>query len=135
MKLSKVQLEALIIEELNKVLNEDVNPQFKKVGQFEPAKTTIDVSQYPITNKFQESIKSVGYSLDSIAKLYHNTRNQQFVDLYDEIKQSKQKLDNSVKKLLELEKQYEETRSTAAGIDKPITRKKEFGTTVRIDEE
>ena len=135
MKLSKEQLKLLIVEELKKVLNEDVNPEFKKVGQFEPVKAKIDTSEYPITNKFQESIKSVGYSLDSIAKLYHNTRNQQFVDLYDEIKQSKQKLDNSVKKLLELEKQYEETRSTAAGIDKPITRKKEFGTTVRIDEE
>lgn len=35
MKLSKMQLKTLIFEELNKVLDEDVNPQFKKVGQFQ----------------------------------------------------------------------------------------------------
>lgn len=132
MKFSQKQLEALIIEELKKVLTEDVNPQFKKVGQFDPVQKTIDVSQYPITKKFQESIKSVDSSLDAIARIYHSTKNQQAINLYDEIKQSKQKLNNSIEKLLDIEKQYEESRPTAAGIANPIKRQKEFGTTIRI---
>lgn len=132
MKFSQSMLEKLIIEELKKALNEEANPEFKKVGQFEPVKKAIDISQYPITGKFQESVKSVDSSLDAIAKIYHSTKNQQAADLYKEINQSKQKLDISVKKLLELEKEYEESRPTAAGNTGPIKRQKEFGTTIRF---